>query len=92
MLFRSIACFLTRSEGAYTRQEVVDRYLALSGRQCDDFRFYAVFGLFKLAVILQQIYYRYKHGLTQDERFGQLIFMVGLLGMKATQVIETGKL
>ena len=88
----AIACFLTRSEGAYTRQEVVDRYLALSGRQCDDFRFYAVFGLFKLAVILQQIYYRYKQGLTQDERFGQLIFMVGLLGMKATQVIETGKL
>ena len=36
---------------------------------CDHIRYHEVLGLFKLAVILQQIYYRFHRGQTQDERF-----------------------
>jgi aminoglycoside phosphotransferase (APT) family kinase protein len=87
-----VQCFLTLEEGALTRQEVVDYYAELTGRDVSNMQFYFVFALFKLAVIVQQIYYRYKKGLTKDERFASLIMMVGALGIKATDCIETGKL
>jgi len=88
----AVQCFLTCEEGAMTRQEVAERYAALTGYDISNIRFYFVFALFKLAVIVQQIYYRYKQGLTTDERFAPLILMVGALGMKATDVIESGEL
>ncbi|HOW99078.1 MAG TPA: phosphotransferase family protein, partial [Deltaproteobacteria bacterium] len=40
----------------------------------EDFEFYYCFGIFRVAVILQQIYYRYYHGQTRDKRFAMLIF------------------
>lgn len=87
-----VQCFLTTEPGALTRREFAERYAAQTGRDISNINFYYVFALFKLAVIVQQIYYRYKQGLTKDERFAPLIFMVGALGMKATEVLETGKL
>lgn len=73
----------THLPGMMTRQELVAEYLKRSGRSVDDFRFYEVFGIFRLVVIIQQIYYRYFHGQTQDKRFasfGQLVnFLEGHL-------------
>jgi aminoglycoside phosphotransferase (APT) family kinase protein len=55
--------------GMPTREEFVQRYLQLSGRSCDDFTFYEVFGLFRLAVIIQQIWARYRAGQTTNPAF-----------------------
>ncbi len=55
--------------GMPTRDEFVQRYLELSGRKCDDFTFYEVFGLFRLAVIIQQIWARFRLGQTTNPAF-----------------------
>jgi aminoglycoside phosphotransferase (APT) family kinase protein len=55
--------------GMPTRDEFVQKYLQLSGRRCDDFTFYEVFGLFRLAVIIQQIWARYVAGQTTNPAF-----------------------
>ena len=55
--------------GMPTREEFVARYLQLSGRACTDFTFYEVFGLFRLAVIIQQIWARYRAGQTTNPAF-----------------------
>ena len=55
--------------GMPTREEFVARYLQLSGRNCADFTFYEVFGLFRLAVIIQQIWARYRAGQTTNPAF-----------------------
>lgn len=87
-----VQCFLTTEPGALTRREFADRYAEKTGRDISNIHFYYIFALLKLAVIVQQIYYRYKQGLTKDDRFAPLIFMVGALGQKATEVIEAGRL
>ena len=88
----TVMCFMTMAPGALTRQEVAEAYAARTGRSLDNITFYYVFALFKLAVIVQQIYYRYKQGLTKDERFAPLIFMVGALGQRSVECIESGKM
>ena len=55
--------------GMPTREEFVARYAQLSGRACADFTFYEVFGLFRLAVIIQQIWARYRAGQTTNPAF-----------------------
>ncbi|MBT3531620.1 MAG: phosphotransferase family protein [Gammaproteobacteria bacterium] len=59
--------------GAPTRAEIISRFQQQTGIAVDNFPFYFCFGLFRLAVIGQQIYYRYYHGLTKDERFAGFI-------------------
>jgi aminoglycoside phosphotransferase (APT) family kinase protein len=80
----------THLEGALTRRELVSRYMEKTGRATDDFAFYSAFGLFRLAVIAQQIYYRYYHGQTKDERFKMLIFGVHVLEKAANRVMNEG--
>jgi aminoglycoside phosphotransferase (APT) family kinase protein len=58
--------------GNPSRSELVELYAQKSGRNIDHLIFYYAFGLFKLAVIVQQIYYRYHKGLTTDPRFAKL--------------------
>lgn len=60
---------VTVLEGFYTRAEFIKSYGEKSGRDVSDMNFYMTFAYFKLAVIIQQIYYRYKKGQTQDPRF-----------------------
>jgi aminoglycoside phosphotransferase (APT) family kinase protein len=79
----------TDAEGAPTRKELVKLYSELSGLQIDDFDFYYCFGLFRLAVIAQQIYYRYYHGQTKDERFKTMIIGVHVLENAARRIIES---
>jgi aminoglycoside phosphotransferase (APT) family kinase protein len=55
--------------GMPTRDEFVQKYLGASGVRCDDFTFYEVFGLFRLAVIIQQIWARYRAGQTTNPAF-----------------------
>jgi aminoglycoside phosphotransferase (APT) family kinase protein len=53
----------------FTRDELIGRYAELTGRDLSLINYYEVFALFKLAVVLQQIYVRFHRGQTQDERF-----------------------
>ncbi len=57
--------------GMLTREEVVDYYCARTGHSLttEQWRFYEVYGLFRLGVIAQQIYYRYFHGQTTNEAY-----------------------
>jgi aminoglycoside phosphotransferase (APT) family kinase protein len=73
----------THLPGSLSRAEVLDHYSSASGLDMGDFRFYRVFGLFRLAVIIQQIYYRYHHGQTRDERFRALGPMAQVLVRRA---------
>lgn len=60
---------VTVNEGFYTREEFIRSYAEKSGRDVSQIDFYLTFAYFKLAVIVQQIYFRYKNGQTQDPRF-----------------------
>jgi aminoglycoside phosphotransferase (APT) family kinase protein len=66
----------THLPGMLSRAEVVAYYCNKMGFTDVDFRYYRVYGYFRLAVILQQIYYRYHHGQTQDKRFAEFYKMV----------------
>jgi aminoglycoside phosphotransferase (APT) family kinase protein len=83
-----VQCFLTLMPGAFSRAEVARVYGERSGRDTSQILFYYVLGLLKLAVIVQQIYYRYAKGLTTDERFAPMIHMVRLLAHKAVAAID----
>jgi len=80
----------TAAPGMMTRSELADRYLERSGRRADSLVFYYAFGLIKTAVVLQQIYYRWKQGMTSDARFGRLIFGVRMLAEQARTAIHRG--
>jgi len=60
---------VTSQPGWYTRDEFLQRYAGQTGRDLAQIRYHEILGIFKLAVILQQIYYRFHCGQTQDERF-----------------------
>lgn len=60
---------ITTQPGWYTRDEFVQRYATRTGREVEHVGYHEALGVFKLAVILQQIYYRYHRGQTSDERF-----------------------
>ena len=68
-LFASLRRQPSHLDGMPTRREFVAKYLELSGRKCDDFTFYEIFGLFRLAVIIQQIWARYRAGQTSNPAF-----------------------
>lgn len=82
----------TTLPGMMTRAAMARRYAARSGRDIAHVVFYYCFGLFKTAVVAQQIYYRYKQGLTRDERFAQMILGVRGLTDHARTTIERGSL
>jgi aminoglycoside phosphotransferase (APT) family kinase protein len=74
--------------GSLTRGELARRYAEKTGRDISNIVFYYVFALFKVAVIIQQIYYRYHHGLTKDQRFatmGEVTKMLLRVGLGAAE-------
>jgi aminoglycoside phosphotransferase (APT) family kinase protein len=89
---RTLPAGPTTLPGNLGRAGVVERYAAASSRDVSGILFYYVFGLLKIAVIAQQIYYRYKQGLTRDERFAAMIGAVRLLGRTAAQAIDQGRI
>jgi aminoglycoside phosphotransferase (APT) family kinase protein len=74
--------------GNPTREQVVEIYAGISGQKVDDVLFYYVYGVFKIAVIIQQIYTRFKLGHTQDPRFASLIHGVRASGRTAWQAAQ----
>lgn len=78
--------------GMLTRQEILDYYADKTGADVNNFHFYYVYGIFRLAVIIQQIYYRSYHGQTMDERFKSYGQMTNLLGQTARERIPGGKI
>jgi aminoglycoside phosphotransferase (APT) family kinase protein len=62
----------TTSAGSLNRAELAARYAQKTGRNISHMPFYLAFARFKVAVIVQQIYYRYHHGLTRDVRFAKM--------------------
>lgn len=80
----------TTLPGSMTRAELVARYAEQTGTNVDGIVFYYAFGLYKTAGVLQQIYYRYKQGLTKDERFAALILGVHVLMNAADRAIARG--
>ena len=74
--------------GMLTRAEVVEYYCERSGLKPDNWTFYEVFGLFRLAVIAQQIYYRYHHKETHNKAFKNLWMPVGMLERRCRKLIS----
>ena len=88
--FQQLRFSPTIAPGFISRREYVQRYEAKTGRPVANPVYYYAYGLFKLAVILQQIYYRYAHGLTRDERFASLGAVAKGLGRQACEAIASG--
>ena len=82
----------TARPGMMTRMEYAQRYFERSGRHTDNLVFYYAFGLFKTAVVLQQIYYRWRKGITSDQRFSGLIMGVHILSEQARTAINRGSI
>lgn len=80
----------TDREGAPTRSELLARYVERTGRDVGDMRFHYVFAIWKTAIVLQQIYFRWVKGLTQDERFGMLGMAMKVLAENARRVADGG--
>ena len=75
-----------------SRRELVEIYAEKSGRDISEILFYYVFGTFKIAVIAQQIYFRFHKGFTRDKRFATFNSFVNALGKIALHTIEKGKI
>ncbi|MCA1594197.1 MAG: phosphotransferase family protein [Acidobacteria bacterium] len=69
---RDTVASVTHREGWYTRAQILERYGARTGFDLTNIAFYEVFAVFKLAIVLQQIFYRYTCGQTDDPRFATL--------------------
>lgn len=82
---------LTWLPGNLTRQQFADRYAGRSGRDVSNMLYYYVFGLFKNTVVMQQIYARWKKGLTQDERFAGLLLGIQSLSATAAKAVERNR-
>jgi aminoglycoside phosphotransferase (APT) family kinase protein len=82
----------TSAPGSLSRRELAERYQKKTGWDLSGILFYYVFALFKIAVIIQQIYYRYHHGITRDERFAdmsqvvKMLLHVSLEGIRSNQI------
>ena len=82
---------VTAGPGFMTRRELIDRYAEGSGRDLSEMHWYVVFGYFKLAGILQQIFARWKAGQTGDERFATFGDRVKTLILHAEALSRTGE-
>ncbi len=80
----------THLPGMFTRQQVIDYYCDKMQLDASDFAFYEVFGLFRLSVIAQQIYYRYHHGQTRNPAFKNFWFLVNYLHWRCRKRMKQG--
>ncbi|WP_040775246.1 phosphotransferase family protein [Nocardia pneumoniae] len=72
--------------GMLTRAQIVDHYCERTGRSAENWPFYEVFGLFRLAVIAQQIYYRYHHGQTTNPAFKDFWMVINYLEWRCRKI------
>jgi aminoglycoside phosphotransferase (APT) family kinase protein len=78
----------THLPGMLTRREVVDYYCEKTGRTAGNWAFYEVSGLFRLAVIAQQIYFRYQRGESKNRAFRHFWLFVTYLGFRCRRLIR----
>jgi aminoglycoside phosphotransferase (APT) family kinase protein len=76
---------------SFTRAELVEYYVQQTGRDVSQMSFFLALARFKLAVIVQQIYYRYQLGLTRDERFASMPGRINVLLRASLYAAQTGK-
>ena len=74
-------------EGFMDRDEALARYAERSGRDLAEISYYLVFGLFKMGVVVQQIYFRLAHGQTQDQRFAGMGQAAAILFQRAARQV-----
>ncbi len=86
------AANLTWLPGNLNRQEVLERYAEKRGAAVEHPLFYYVYGAFKIGVIVQQIYFRYKKGYTQDPRFANLLQAVQYFGQLGQLALSKGRI
>jgi len=79
---------VTHREGYFTRDEIVERYAVRSSRDVSAIRYYEIFAVFKIAVVIQQIYYRFVQGQTRDARFASFGARVAYLARHAAGLAE----
>ena len=87
-MFASLRRQPSHLPGMPTRKEFIAKYLEISGRKCEEFTFYEVFGLFRLTVIIQQIWARYKAGQTTNPAFQGFGMGVNILINRAQGLIS----
>lgn len=88
--FRAVALGPTTLPGMWSRARLVDEYAHRTGVAVENVDFYFVYGLFKLAGVLQQIYARFVRGHTHDERFAGMNRTVAILARQAARVVDRG--
>lgn len=91
MIFKSTRRQPTHLKGMFTRKQVVDYYLKKMDMQTENWTFYEVFGIFRLAVIAQQIYYRYYHQQTNNPAFKDFWIVIHALHIRALKLIGKQK-
>jgi aminoglycoside phosphotransferase (APT) family kinase protein len=79
---------LTTGAGWHTRDQFVERYAELTGRDLSHIGYYEVLGVFKLCVIIQQIYSRFHRGQTRDTRFANFGERAQALARLAARLAE----
>ncbi|WP_342215352.1 phosphotransferase family protein [Pseudomonas sp. TH39(2020)] len=87
-LFRASRRQPTQLPGMLTRQEVIHYYQQKTGTTAEHWLFYEIFGLFRLAVIIQQIYYRYHHKQTRNPAFKHFWLMGHALHRRCLRLIR----
>lgn len=83
---------VTNGPGWMTREEIIDRYQTKTGRDLSQIVFYETFARFKVAVVIQQIYYRYVQGQTQDQRFQNFDGLVRELVTEALDLAQRSRI
>ena len=83
---------VTNGPGWMTREQIIERYEAGTGRDLSRIVFYETFARFKVAVVIQQIYFRYMLGQTQDERFRNFDALVRQLTRGALELAEQSRI
>ncbi len=78
----------THLPGMLTRRELVEEYCGRTGLRAGDFTWYEVYGLFRLAVIGQQLYYRYHHGQTRNPEFRTIWILVHYIQWRLHRIIR----
>ncbi len=82
----------TNVPGSLRRTEIVHDYARKTGTDPSQIAFYVAFARFKLAVIVQQIYYRYHQGQTKDERFASMPDAIQMLLRASLHTAQTGRI
>jgi aminoglycoside phosphotransferase (APT) family kinase protein len=83
---------LTHTPNNLTRKQVAERYAQQTGANLPHLTFYYVYGLFKICVILQQIYARYRKGFTKDTRFASLIQLEKTMARMCIRAIDLDRI